>query len=256
MFCAFYVDDHGRNSVFGDIIKMIDIIAIEEKTREYYNKAKEELFLFEQRTHEIKCSAISDVIPNYKSDLLKIGAYKEDNFAVLFIDMRDSSKRAEIIGAQNTFLSMHAFIPAMLQVVEYYKGHVIDLMGDGIMVFFYGKDKGFTKEIAIKHAGLCGRDMLKVVNEVVNKILAEDGIVFPIACGVGVDYGKTVITKIGIENVFDVKAFGDCINKASKYSKIRNCVKVSKKIKEHWPKGPNGKISFIVNEDGYILTSK
>ena len=67
------------------------------------------------------------------------------NFAVLFVDMRNSTARAENIGAQKTFLSMHAFIPAMIQVVEHYKGHVIDLMGDGIMVFFYGKDEGFTK---------------------------------------------------------------------------------------------------------------
>ena len=112
------------------------------------------------------------------------------------------------------------------------------------------------KEIAIKHAGLCGRDMLTVVDKVVNKILTEDDINSPIVCGVGVDYGKTVITKIGIENVFDVKAFGDCINKASKYSKVSNSVKVSKKVKEHWPKGPNGKIVFKADEDGYLLTSK
>lgn len=235
---------------------MVDLKKIETKTREYYNKAKKELLLFENRSIAFQHAALSDVIPNYKSDLLDFGAYKEDNFAVLFIDMRNSTIRTERIGAQKTFLSMHAFIPAMLQVVEHYKGHVIDLMGDGIMVFFYGKDEGFTNELAIKHAGLCGRDMLIVVDKVVNKILSEDKIQFPIVCGVGVDYGKTVITKIGIENVFDVKVFGDCINKASKYSKGNSSVKVSKKVKEHWPKGKKGKISFVSDGDGYLLTSK
>lgn len=234
---------------------MVNLKQIEEKTKEYYDKAKRELFLFEQRSVAFQHSALSDVIPNYKSDVLNFGAYKEDNFAILFIDMRNSSIRAEKIGAQKTFLSMHAFIPAMLQVVEHYKGHVIDLMGDGIMVFFYGKDEGFTNEIAIKHAGLCGRDMLTVVDKVVNKILKEDRIDFPITCGVGVDYGKTVITKIGIENIFDVKVFGDCINKASKYSKVSNSVKVSKKVKEHWPTSPSGSISFISDGDGYLLKS-
>lgn len=247
---------YGWYLLFGGVVAMIDLKQIEEKTREYYNKAKNELILLEGRSFEFSHSAISDVIPNYKSALLNFGAYKEDNFAVLFIDMRNSTIRAEKIGAQKTFLSMHAFIPAMLQVVEHYKGHVIDLMGDGIMVFFYGKDEGFTNNIAIKHAGLCGRDMLIVVDKVVNKILSEDEINFPISCGVGVDYGKTVITKIGIENVFDVKAFGDNINKASKYSKETNSVKVSKKVRQHWPKGPNGKISFISNGDGYLLISK
>ena len=235
---------------------MVNLKQIEEKTREFYKKAKNELILHEQRYVAFEHSALSDVIPNYKSDVLDFGAYKEDNFAVLFIDMRNSTKRAERIGAQKTFLSMHAFIPAILLVVEHYKGHVIDIMGDGIMVFFYGKDEGLTTELAIKHAGLCGRDMLVVVDKVVNKILAEDNIKFPIICGVGVDYGNTVITKIGIENVFDVKAFGDCINKASKYSESSNTVKVSKKIKEHWPKGPNGQIKFKSDGDGYIITSE
>ena len=127
----------------------INLKQIEKNTRDYYNKAKKELYLFEQRSVAFQHTALSDVIPNYKSEILNFGAYKEDNFVVLFIDMRHSSIRAEKIGAQKTFLSMHAFIPAMLQVVEHYKGHVIDLMGDGIMVFFYGKDEGFTNEIAI-----------------------------------------------------------------------------------------------------------
>lgn len=247
---------YGGYFVFGGVRRMVNLKQIEKKTREFYNKAKEELLLVEKRQVAFEHSAISDVIPNYKSALLDFGAYIEDNFAVLFIDMRNSTIRTEKIGAQKTFLSMHAFIPAMLQVVEHYNGHVIDLMGDGIMVFFYGKDEGFTKELAIKYAGLCGRDMLTVVDKVVNKILSEDDINYPITCGVGVDYGKTVITKIGIENVFDVKAFGDCINKASKYSKVSNSVKVSKKIKEHWPTGPNGKITFKAHDEGYILTSQ
>lgn len=146
---------------------MIDLQQIEEKTRQSYDRAKQQLSLIEKRALAFEHSAISDVIPNYKSNCLDFGAYKEDKFAVLFIDIRNSTIRAETIGAQKTFLSMHAFIPAILQVVEHYKGHVIDLMGDGIMVFFYGKDEGFTNEIAIKHAGLCGRDMLIVVNTIV-----------------------------------------------------------------------------------------
>ncbi len=234
----------------------IDLKNIEAETRKAYNLAKKQVMKLDESARSFAHSALSDAIPNYKSDQLEFCDYISDNFAVLFIDMRNSTTRAEIIGPQKTFLSMHAFIPAMLLVVKHYKGHVIDLMGDGIMVFFYGKDPGFTNDIAIKHAGLCGRDMLVVLQKVVNKILKEDGINFPITCGVGIDYGKTVITKIGIEDIFDVKAFGSCINKASKYSKVNNYVKVSKVVRTHWPKGPNGKISFIPDDEGYKLTSK
>lgn len=83
---------------------MVNIKDIEEKTRKCYQKAKDELALFEKRSSVFAHSALSDVIPNYKSELLEFGAYIEDNFAVLFVDMRNSTKRCEIIGAEKTFL--------------------------------------------------------------------------------------------------------------------------------------------------------
>lgn len=49
--------------------------------------------------------------------------------------MRSSTKRAIKIGPEQTFLTMHVYIPALLEVVKIYNGNVIDIMGDGIMVF-------------------------------------------------------------------------------------------------------------------------
>ena len=71
-----------------------------------------------------------------------------------------------------------------------------------------------------------------------------------------VTYGKVIVTKIGINQFYDVKAFGDCVNKASKYSNKYNKVKVSKSVKHMWPKSKNGKIHFKETEDGegYYLT--
>ena len=82
---------------------MVNLKIIEEKTRKCYQKAEAELALYEERRSVFAHSALSDVIPNYKSDLLDFGAYIEDNFAVLFIDMRDSTNRCEKIGAKNLF---------------------------------------------------------------------------------------------------------------------------------------------------------
>ena len=177
-----------------------------------------------------------------------------DNFAVLFIDMRGSTTRAKRIGDKNTFLSMHAFIPAMLGVIREYDGYVIDIMGDGIMVFFGGKDSGIARTIAVKNAGMCGEGMLQVKEAVTNKLLLGDGIE-AITCGVGIDYGNVIVTKIGISQIFDVKAFGDCINKASKYSNETDIIRVSKAVHDLWPKGKNGKMCFKGNDDnGYIVS--
>lgn len=67
-----------------------------------------------------------------------------------------------------------------------------------------------------------------------------------------------IVTKIGIEDSYDVKAFGDCINTASHYAnETENKVKVSKKVKNEWPSSENGKIRFTMvgNGDAYYLES-
>ncbi len=233
----------------------IDVDEVYLKTKEHYNQAKKTLqeiehFLFEH------ADAISDTIPGYKAEYLEFGSYDKDNFAVLFVDMRNSTKRAQAIGAEKTFLTMHAYIPALLEVIKFYNGKVVDIMGDGIMVFFGGKKSDMAKVIAVKKAGLCGKDMLRVIDKVVNRILDEEKIQWNIDIGVGVDYGSVIVTKIGIREFYDVKAFGDCVNKASKYSNGYNKVKVSKQVKEIWPSSEGGKIKFEPSDGGdcYILS--
>lgn len=76
--------------------------------------------------------------------------------------------------------------------------------------------------------------------------------------GVGVDYGDVIVTKIGIQEFYDVKAYGDCVNKASKYSDECNKVKVSKHVKQLWPKSEGGRIRFQSLNSGecYILSEE
>lgn len=233
---------------------MIDIKQIEKIVTDNFNNAKKNLVEIRQAFSSLNEQAISDRIPGYSADLLEFGDFLEDNFSVLFIDMRGSTKRAQTIGAEKTFLSMHAFIPAMLEVIKYYDGYVIDLMGDGLMVFFGGKNSSLTKTQAAQNAGLCGLDMLLVLDEVVNKILDHEKI-WKISCGVGVDYGKVVVTKIGIDGIFDVKAYGDCINKAAHFSDdAQNEVLVSETIHNLWPVGKNGKMKLkLYKNDAYKL---
>lgn len=233
---------------------MIDIKEIEKIVIQSFNNAKSKLPMLKKAFSALDEQAISDRVPGYTADLLEFGDFLEDNFSVLFIDMRGSTKRAQIIGAEKTFLSMHAFIPAMLEVIKYYNGYVIDLMGDGIMVFFGGKKSSLTKIQAAQNAGLCGLDMLKVLDEVVNTILDREKI-WKISCGVGVDYGKVVVTKIGIDGIFDVKAYGDCINKAAHFADdAQNEVLVSETINNLWPSGKSGKMKLkLYKNDAYKL---
>ncbi len=110
----------------------IDIDEVRKTTWEHYIQAKGNMELQEHRTVYAH-SAISDVIPGFKAEKLEFGSYDKGNFAVLFVDMRRSTERAQKVGPKNTFLTMHIFLTALLKVVEYYQGKVIDIMGDGLM---------------------------------------------------------------------------------------------------------------------------
>ena len=84
------------------------------------------------------------------------GSYDKENYAVLFVDMRRSTQRAQTVGAEKTFLTMHVFLTALLEVVKHYNGKVIDIMGDGLMVFWGGQAAREENNMVKTLAGLSG----------------------------------------------------------------------------------------------------
>lgn len=238
----------------------IDFNAIYKTTYEHYLQAKGNIIAKGEFQH--RADAISDVIPGFEADKLEFGSYDKENYAVLFVDMRRSTSRAQNVGPEKTFLTMHVFLTALLEVVKHYHGKVIDIMGDGLMVFWGGRaareEDNMVKCLAVQNAGLCGRDMLKIRERVINRIVQEEKLGPNIDIGVGVTFDSVIVTKIGIADSYDVKAFGDCINLASHYAnETENKVKVSKKVKNEWPSSKGGGIRFTLagNGDAYYLES-
>ena len=188
----------------------VDISAIYQSTLEHFNQARNNIrdtrIVFE---HSV--AAISDVIPGFEADKLEFGSCDKENYAVLFVDMRQSTRRAQQVGPEKTFLTMHVFLTALLEVVKHYQGKVIDIMGDGLMVFWGGKaareKDNIVKTLAVQKAGLCGRDMLTVREVVINRIIQDENLGPNISIGVGVTFGSVIVTKIGIDDSYDVKLF-------------------------------------------------
>ena len=116
----------------------IDISAVYKSTIEHFKQAQKNIAI-EKRMFEHSADAISDVIPGFEADKLEFGSYDKENYAVLFVDMRRSTQRAQQVGPEKTFLTMHVFLTALLEVVKHYHGKVIDIMGDGLMVFWGGQ---------------------------------------------------------------------------------------------------------------------
>ena len=131
----------------------INVDAVYKSTWEHYLKAKKNV-VEKRMMFEHSDDAISDVIPGFEADKLEFGSYDKENFAVLFVDMKNSTLRAQTVGAEKTFLTMHVYLTALLEVVKHYQGKVIDIMGDGVMVFWGGREArekdGMVKTTAIK----------------------------------------------------------------------------------------------------------
>lgn len=86
----------------------IDVSAIYKSTMKHFKLAQKNI-QFEKRMFEHSADAISDVIPGFEADKLEFGSYDKENYAVLFVDMRRSTQRAQQVGPEKTFLTMHVF---------------------------------------------------------------------------------------------------------------------------------------------------
>ncbi|MFC5649020.1 adenylate/guanylate cyclase domain-containing protein [Paenibacillus solisilvae] len=234
----------------------IQLETVRKIALDHFNRAKRNVIMHKSFQNLAEATdAISDVVPGYEARLMEFGDYIEDNFTVLFIDIRGSTKRAQTIGPANTFMTLHAYFPAVSHVIEYYGGFTMDFAGDGVMAFFGGKNSGVARVYAMQRAGSCGRDLLTVIKQVINPILSENDIPWPLTCGVGIDHGDVIVTKVGTNRTFDVKAFGNCVNTAAKLCDSANDnVLVSKKVKDDWPSTKGGPIRFKSQGDGYVLT--
>jgi class 3 adenylate cyclase len=169
---------------------------------------------------------------------------------VLFVDLRNSSRRADLHGARATYLTMHAYLPAMALLVEKMQGHLVGYRGDGLFAAF-GLDEngrnppGMNHGEEVRQAVRCAKGMLEAVDDAVTPALAEYRVPGDLRIGVGIDAGEIVVTRIGLARAYEVTAYGTAVNKAAHGSNIGNGeVFITPRARKLYPKGPNGTMGF------------
>lgn len=106
---------------------------------------------------------------------------------ILYIDIRKSTE-LNLSHRRSTVAKLYsAFGRSMTRTARYYGGHVRGIIGDRVMVVF---DKADCFENAVKTAVL----MNSVAKHILNKQFGKNDI----KCGIGLDYGKMLVTKVGI----------------------------------------------------------
>jgi adenylate cyclase len=131
------------------------------------------------------------------------------DFAFLFVDIRKSSNLHELFGYKNAAKIYQSFHEINVNVINHNDGKVRAFDGDRTMGVFSGNSKNNN---AVKAA----MQINWAIRNILNPILSSH-----VSCGIGIDYGKILITKVGkgrnIENN-DLIWVGQACNHASHLS--------------------------------------
>lgn len=173
-----------------------------------------------------------------KSDLPPVLDELEDNnktysivAAILFIDIRKSTYLTENSQAKSMVKIYRSFMRMTVDCVRKNGGVTRQFVGDRIMGVFMDSyyEDGSAKEKAVDKAVNAARAMLTLNDYSLNKHLKQNVNGKIIACGIGIDYGKILVTKVGMygaegnaekENETSFVWVGNATNHASKYSDL------------------------------------
>ena len=153
--------------------------------------------------------------PGYEA--IRPAAYEQAKLCTLFVDMRGSTVRALEVGAVSTFLTMHTLLPTVGYVVSQYRGIVPQYRGDGAISIFGLPVKGRAPAIgeAVQNAAFAAAGIQHAITEMVNPTLEKVKIA-PVECGIGVDAGEVIVTRVVAPESDETLCFGESVNRASK----------------------------------------
>ncbi|MCU4379630.1 hypothetical protein [Acinetobacter haemolyticus] len=179
---------------------------------------------------------------------------KIDNFIAIVCDIRKSTERLKTLrgelkgiesGIQRVFYETSALLPSLEVTINFFEGKVTEYLGDGLLGFIQYKDAQ-----NIYGAFRASKACVTLTRDIVNYKLWDKYNLPPLDLGVGLALSPAMI-RVVTEN--HVKAFGECVWKATKLSDGVNIVQIDDKLKEEWPVAKTGGISFIkrTTKSGY-----
>ncbi|CRY80756.1 adenylate/guanylate cyclase [Yersinia intermedia] len=172
-------------------------------------------------------------------------------FIALVADMRDSTnhllqaispKNAKISDLQRVFYETSALLPSLAKVVAFHDGKTTEYLGDGILAFFLVDESDKTE--AMYRARRAAIDIIEELRPILNRIIYERYSLPEIDLGVGMGISKAIVSLVGLPKERQVKAFGECVFRATKLSSGRNEICVDNNLHAQWPSSKNGTLRF------------
>jgi adenylate cyclase len=141
-------------------------------------------------------------------EALTAGVGLKRDLTVLFMDIRDFTKRSETLGPEATFRFVNACLARFEPVIRAEGGFVDKFIGDAIMAIFPGEPA----------AALRAAEGLHRVAAELEASGVSAGI--PLAIGVGVHRGPVMLGSVGHDERLEVTAIGDAVNVAARLESL------------------------------------
>ncbi|MCP5367900.1 MAG: adenylate/guanylate cyclase domain-containing protein [Hyphomicrobiales bacterium] len=135
----------------------------------------------------------------------------EQPVAVMFVDLRESTKMAETYMAYDTVFILNRFFTEITQALEETGGHYAQFTGDGLMAL-YGLDLGF--ETGCRQAVTGAVRMCERLEELNGQLRGELGVTLRI--GIGIHAGEAIVGTMGPPASPLLSAVGDNVNVAAR----------------------------------------
>ena len=223
--------------------KIISELEIAEKI---YNDVRADLIEKSVVFSRIDESVKESKIPGFK--LIKEGKGEVGDFIAFVLDIRNStnnltqsisSKVAKASQLERVYYETTAINTCGIEIINKYNGGITEFLGDGFLALFHAKEK---KDVHKAHNA--AKDFLQYLKTIINPILNERYNLPELKVGIGLAYGKAIVTLIGNNDDIHPKAIGECVFRASKLSNGFNEILLDDKLKYFWPKSDDGKLKF------------
>lgn len=199
-------------------------------TRDDFNKMDEQLKKITlQKVEEI---TVNNKVPTI-DDLKDSNTSNVINASILFIDIRKSTELTDISQPKTMVKIYRAFMRMAVDCVRKNNGVTRQFLGDRIMGVFYDETdtRGNIVSNSVDNAVNCARSLHTCIIYSLNKYLKNNVNEKIISCGVGIDYGKVLVTKVGMQglehdenkdNEMNCVWVSKATNHASKFADISN----------------------------------
>lgn len=179
---------------------------------------------------EVEQIEINTELPPTTNNLTDSNKTYAIDAAILFVDIRKSTDLTDTSKMKSMVKVYRSFIRAVVACVRLNGGVTRQFLGDRIMgVFTDEKDENGNIISAVDKAISCARSIQTIIDFSLNKHLKNNVNNKTIECGIGIDYGRVLVSKVGMygveeneqkENETNCVWVGKTTNYASKYSDL------------------------------------